>query len=59
MSLYDVKKELLKSDILAAFVQGEYSGDLGYALADNPFILEAIENAIMGEFPDLDEEGEE
>ena len=52
-SFYEVKKELMKSDLLADFVNDKYKGDIGYAIADNPFILEAIENAILKEFPEI------
>jgi hypothetical protein len=52
MSLYDAGSELLKSEIIDKFNRAMYQ-DIGYALADNPFIIEAIETAIQNEFPEL------
>ncbi len=54
-SFYNTEKELMKSDLIADFVNDKYEGDIAHAIADNPFILEAIENAILEEFPEIAE----
>jgi hypothetical protein len=53
MYFRDLKEETFKGELLRNFVNNHYKGDLAYFIADNPFILEAIEDALLKEFPEI------